>query len=155
MENKNKDPLQRARDYAFLLLKFRLRSEKELWDRLKKKGFDNLVVKETLVFLKDKKFIDDNQFSLGWIESRLRKPLGLRKIRQELKIKGINTEVINKHFDSLKEDYSEENTVLKVVKEKFNKLKGIEPQKAKRRLYAYFLRRGFSPEVVIEVMKRL
>ena len=132
-----------------------MRSEKELRERLKKKKFNDEAIRETIAFLKDKNFINDCTFAHKWLESRIRKPLGLRKIKQELKIKGISPEIIDKEFNALKVNYSEENVLLRIIKEKSDKLKTLDPQKAKRRIYAYLLRRGFSPETVIEAMKKL
>jgi regulatory protein len=147
--------LQKAKDYAFLLLKFRLRSENELRQRLKKKKFDADIIELTLFFLKDKGFIDDNYFAKTWIESRIKKPLGIRRLKAELSIKGINKAIIDTQIDEIKKSYSEEDIVGGIAKDRLNKLKGIDPQKAKKRVYAYLLRRGFSPEVVIDVLNQI
>jgi regulatory protein len=146
---------QKAKEYAFLLLKFRQRSEKEVYQRLKKKKFPEQAIKETVIFLKDKHFIDDNLFARAWIESRLKKPLGIRKIREELRIKGIDEQIIDDNLNEVMQGYSEEGSVLKIAKEKLSKSRNIEPQKAKRRVYSYLLRRGFSPEIVIDVLNQI
>ena len=151
----NLEPLQKAKNYAFLLLKFRPRSEKEIYQRLKKKKFDPGIINQTLAFLKDKGFINDSDFTRLWIESRLKRPLGLRRIRQELNLKGIDKQIIDSRIEEIKKSYSEEGLVTKICQEKFDKLKNIEPQKAKRRIYAYLLRRGFSPEVIIDAINNL
>ena len=155
MINKKIDSLQKTRNYAFLLLKFRPRSEKEIYQRLKKKKFDDRIIKETIAFLKDKDFINDNYFAKAWVESRLKRPLGLRRIKQELRIKGIGKEIIDSQIDEIKKNYSEEDIVAEIARERFNRLKNIEPEKAKRRLYAYLLRRGFSPDIVVEIVNQL
>lgn len=138
-----------------MLLKFRLRSEKELYSRLKKKGFDEVVIKETLSFLKEKSFIDDRIFAKAWIESRLKRPLGIRRIEAELKAKGIDKEIIDSQIEAVKQGYSEEDIVSRIAQERFRKLKDIEPQKAKRRIFAYLLYRGFSPEIIIDMVNQL
>jgi regulatory protein len=152
LQNKNRDLLQKAKNYAFLLLKFRPRSEKEVYQRLKKKKFDEQVIKETLVFLKDKDFLNDTFFAKAWIESRLKRPLGLRRIKQELKIKGIDNKIIDNQIKEIKEDYAEGNIVAKIAQKKFSQLRDIELEKAKRRIFSYLVRRGFSPDVVIDVV---
>lgn len=145
-------PFSKARDYAFLLLKFRLRSEQELYERLKRKKFAEPVIKETLSFLKERGFLDDNLFAKNWIESRLKKPLSIRKIRQELKLKGVAREIIDNQISSIGRDYSEEDIVRGIIRRKLARMKGIEPQIARRRLYAYLVRRGFSAEAVVEAI---
>ena len=146
---------QAARAYAFLLLKFRLRSENELKTRLKQKGFSEALSQDTVNFLKDKEFIDDRVFARGWVSTRLKRPFGLRKIRQELIQKGLDPEIIDNSLSKVKEDYNESQIVSQLAGQRFSKLKNIEPLKAKARVYGYLIRRGFSPDVVGEVIKNL
>ncbi len=151
----NPDLLQKAKNYAYLLLKFRPRSEKELYQRLKKKKFDEQIIQETLTFLKDKRFIDDRDFAQAWVESRIKKPLGIRRIREELKFKGIDKEIIDNTTEKAKEDYFEQDIVTKLARGKLERLKNIEPLKAKRRVLAFLLRRGFSPDIVVDTINQL
>ena len=150
---------QAAREYAFLLLKYRLRSERELLQRLKQKGFSEELCRDTVNFLKNKEFIDDRVFARGWVSSRLKRPFGLRRIKLELVQKGLSKEVIEDTLSRyrgqspLEEDYDEEGIVRKLAEERFSKLKGVEPLKGRQRVYAYLIRRGFSPDVVAKVCK--
>jgi regulatory protein len=146
---------ERARAYAFLLLKFRLRSEEELRQRLKKKKFKDPVIRQTLIFLKEKAFIDDREFAKLWIASRIKKPLGLIRLRQELRLKGVDQEIIDTQIEKIRQNYCEEEIVLKVGEAKFAKLQGIEPYKAKRRLFQYLARRGFSPDTITNAIQQL
>lgn len=134
-----------------MLLKFRLRSVKELSRRLEAKKFPPEIVRQAVVFLKEKKFLDDDAFTRAWIDSRLKKPYGRRKIIQELSLKGIDKELIKAKFQAVR-DYSEEDTVAQIIENKLNALKSVEPEKAKRRIYSYLLRRGFSPDIVINTL---
>ncbi len=146
---------EKAREYAFLLLKFRLRSENELAGRLKQKGFSEELAQDTVNFLKDKQFINDRVFAKGWASSRLKKPFGFRRIKQELAQKGLGKEIIEETFAQLKEDYSESEIVSQLAEQRFSRLKGVELLKAKQRVYAYLLRRGFSPDTVAQIVHKL
>ena len=147
--------LNKAKNYAFLLLKFRPRSINEIETRLKEKGYTHQAVKETLDFLKEKKFLDDDYFAKGWIEWRLKKPFGFRRIRQELQLKGVGQEIVESNIDSLKENYSEEKIVRLLAAERMKRLKTIEPKKAKSRIFSWLLRRGFSQGTVIDAVREL
>lgn len=138
-----------------MLLKFRLRSRREIYERLKRKKFSEEIIEKTLSFLEDKGFINDSDFARAWIASRIIKPLGLRRLRHELKIKGINENTIELRIEEIKDNYSEADVARDIAEAKFNKLKGIEPRKAKRRIYDYLFRRGFSPDVVIDIINQL
>ncbi|MDD5246132.1 MAG: regulatory protein RecX [Candidatus Omnitrophica bacterium] len=145
-------PREKARSYAFLLLKFRLRSEKEMRDYLAKKKLAVDVIDETVAFLKAKGFINDEFFARAWIGSRLKKPLGLRKLRQELAAKGIDRQLIQGCLGEITKNYCESDIVRKIAAEKFAKLKGVDPLKARQRIYRYLVYRGFSPQVVAEAL---
>lgn len=152
---KNSDPLIKARQYAFLLLKYRLRSEEELRLRFRRKKFDTKTIEETISFLRQKRFIDDRLFCRAWIDSRLKRPYGLRRIKLELKKKGIPAKVIEEESAKVCENYSESSEILELAKTRFEKLKDMEPYAAKRRLYAWLLRKGFNPESVSEAIEQL
>ncbi|MFH1458284.1 MAG: regulatory protein RecX [Candidatus Omnitrophota bacterium] len=153
MRNREDCP-EKARNYAFLLLKFRLRSERELTQRLKQKSFKEPAIKETISFLKEKGFINDDAFARMWLASRLKRPLGLRRIRQELKAKGVDEEIIESQVREIKKDYSEEEIIKKLVKTRLDKSKRLDPRIARRRVMGYLLRRGFPPETVADVMNQ-
>lgn len=104
--------------------------------------------------MKEKKFLDDNEFARMWLESRLKRTLGIRRIRQELKTKGIDKAIIDRQIGEIKDAYSEDEIVSELLKQRLAKLKGIDPQKARQRVYGYLLRRGFSPETVIDVLNK-
>jgi regulatory protein len=146
---------EKARAYAFLLLKYRLRSENELKTRLKQKGFSLALAESTVSFLKDRQFIDDRVFARGWVSSRLKRPLGKRKIKLELMQKGVASEIIQEALTWANQDYSESQTVTQLAKQRFSKLQGIDPLKAKMRVYGYLMRRGFSPDLVGEAIRQL
>jgi regulatory protein len=152
VKNIDRDSFEKAKNYAFLLLKFRLRSEKELIWRLKRKKFDAATIKKVLEFLKEKDFINDKDFAKSWAESRLKRVWGLKKIKEELKLKGIAQDTIDNQIAEIKKSYCEKEIVSEIIEKRTKRLKGIEPEKAKRRIYAYLLRRGFSQDVIIEAL---
>ncbi|MEW6075241.1 MAG: regulatory protein RecX [Candidatus Omnitrophota bacterium] len=156
MHNKRTtDAFERAKEYAFLLLKFRQRSETEIRQRLERKKFDTAIIKDTVAFLTEKGFLDDRRFAVAWAESRLKKPFGLRRVRQELKIKGICGEVIEEVSAEAGARYPEKEIVEAIVRKRLKGFAGEDTVTIKRRLYGYLLRRGFSCDVTTETINRL
>ncbi len=137
------------------MLKFRARSETEIYDSLKRKKFDEEIIRQTCKSLKEKRFIDDDCFAQQWIASRLRKPFGLRRIRRELILKGIADSVIESNIAKITNNYSEEDIILNIAKAKLSKFTGQDTDKEKKRLYGYLLRRGFSSEAIMDVINEL
>jgi Uncharacterized protein conserved in bacteria len=78
-----------AKRIAFQMLKFRNRSRREIYDRLKRKGFSEEIISQAIDFLARLKYLDDEEFARSWSQSRIAKPLGLRRISFELKQKGV------------------------------------------------------------------
>lgn len=113
------------------------------------------MIDQVIQYLKGKGFIDDRIFARTWIGSRLKKPLGLNRLKAELKQKGICEQIISQVLSEAKEGYNEDELVQKLAQQKFAKLRDVEPYKAKRRLYSYFIRRGFSADVVTEIISQL
>ena len=152
MENKT---LEKARAYAFLLLKYRLRSKKELGERLARKKFPEEMITLVVDSLEAKGFLDDAVFARSWIASRASRKFGGRRIQQELRQKGVDPALIEAGLRELRERSPEAETIRQIAGDKFRRAKGLDPRTAKRRIYAYFLRRGFSPDAVIDILNEM
>lgn len=147
--------MNEALRYAFCLLKFRPRSEYELRQRLKRRRYSESTVKEILLFLKEKGLVDDVEFARIWVESRIKKPLGINRLRQELKIKGIDQDLIDEVIESVGSKYSEEEMIKDLIQRRWERLRHIEPAKAKRRLFLYLLRRGFPSDTIQQELNKI
>jgi regulatory protein len=144
-----------AKRIAYQLLKFRARSEREIRDRLKQKGFAPEIIGQTIEGLYRLKYLNDREFAAAWTNSRLNKPLGIRRIRLELRQKGISEELIAETLDNIRPKYREYDTVLELARARFGKMKGIEEPKARRRVYTFLAHRGFNIDTINEVMDNL
>lgn len=156
MDKEAKD-LSRGRSYVLRLLKIRLRSEKEIRDKLKAKKYAAVVIEDLLAYFKGLGYINDFEFARAWVNSRLSRPLGYKMIGAELKDKGIPEEIIDALIREKKSTVSESGIVRELAARRWNRLREArEPaDKIKPKLYAYLLRRGFSYEVVAEEVRKL
>jgi regulatory protein len=147
--------MSEAYRYAIRLLKFRPRSEYELHQRLKRRGFGEDIIVEAILRLREQSLINDFEFARIWIESRIKKPLGISRLKQELKIKGVNTEIIEQAIGNIDIKYNEDEIIRELIQRRWEKLGHIQPQKAKRRLFLYLLRRGFPSDKVREAINQI
>lgn len=155
MRNSAADASGKAKRYALLLLKFRVRSEKEMAGRLKEKKFAGPVVKNTLAFLKKNNLINDADFARLWIQARIGGLCGLDRLKEELRAKGVAARIIERELKKAGGNYKEEDTVARLAVEQLASMGNLEPQKAKRRLFAYLARRGFSQEIIEQVIHKV
>jgi regulatory protein len=134
-----------AKEASLRFLSFRRRTEKEVRDKLKRRGFDNKTIKSTIEKLKDYDLINDAEFATAWVKERLaHRPRGKKLLRQELWRKGIKKEIIDQVTDELcKDEDQAASELLEKIKRRY---RNIEPQVARRRMLGLLLRRGFSYE---------
>ncbi|MDP2654536.1 MAG: regulatory protein RecX [Candidatus Omnitrophota bacterium] len=147
------DPAVKARETVYRLLKIRLRSEKEIVSKLAAKGIPPDVIQTTVEYFKKARFLDDAVFTRAWINSRLNKPFGAQRIRFELRQKGVDEAIIRELLAVSEEE--ELDSVLGLAQRRWKKYKGIDPQKAKRRLFEFLARRGFRPAVIQKALRQL
>ncbi len=144
--------LRKSKAVVYRLLKYRVHSEKEVYTKLKRKSFSDQTIEETLKYFKELELIDDRQFTKEWISARLNKPFGFHRIQHELKLKGIDDGLLKAELHEALSDYSEVSIVQDLAQQRAVMYKGLDPMKAKQRIYGYLSQRGFSPEVVKEVV---
>lgn len=149
--------LSSGRNYLLRLIKFRIRSEKELRDKLRAKQYDGPIVEELIAYFKRLGYCDDREFARSWINNRLAKPLALRAIEVELKQKGIGREIISELISEKKGTLNEFDIARELAKTRLEKLKAGKEKsdKIKQKLYYYLSRRGFSGDIVGEVINQI
>lgn len=150
------EQLKKAREYAFLLLKFRPRSINEFREKLNKHGFSEDVIDKITADFKKRGLLDDAKFAKMWLADRMNlKPMGKLKLRQELKEKGISEFDIDDTFESAKNEIDEYESARKLAQNRLRQMKGLHELTMKRRLAGFLSRRGFSYDAVIKVVNEV
>jgi regulatory protein len=142
----------RTRDYALKLLSYRGRSERELAERLLRKGITESETSSLILYLKEIGLVDDMSLS----EALKRETLTSRRLSQNgakrfMLKRGIPSEIVDLVFSS-HEDTDFDNAV-HIVKKKLKVLGNYPQPVARRRLYNFLLRRGYSSETIRKVFR--
>jgi len=140
---------------ALRFLKIRPRSVAELKVKLDGKGFDAGEIEITLNDLIASGLLDDRAFTKSWINYRLARPFGFRRIIQELKIKGVDQEIIDQALAELDGNYSPQEVALELARRRWQRLPALDPLKKKKRVLDFLLRRGFDADIAMKVIKKL
>ena len=144
----------KARNNAYALLRTRPRSEREIRDRLKLRGYAPALIEEIIEGLKKIGDIDDSKFAMAWMESRMHSnPVGDGVLKRELQMKGLSDEIIADTLKNKSENYDEYEIALSMAGARFERLKRLDRQKAGKRLYDFLLRRGFTYDNVKRVVE--
>lgn len=144
----SEDKIIRGKEYLLRLLSRRIYSRYEILKKLNYKGYPENIIANLILWLENNNYINDEIFAKTWAQFRLQnKPIGRYKLNQELKIKGIKQEIIQKVIDKTYNEIDELTLARNLIKEKIvsSEIKNIriDPKK----IYNLLLRRGFSREV--------
>ncbi len=143
-----------SRDYALRLIEFRDRTEKELCEKLKEKGYEEAQIEDTLEFLKSYGYIDDKRYASHFIHDAINlKKWGKIRIRTELLRKGIDHEAVEFAIEDAFAEI-EDDRVLSIMKKRF-KDSDFSNIKERTRIFNFFMRRGFTSEEIKGAMNKM
>ncbi len=142
----------RAKEYALKLLSYRGRSEKELEDRLLRKGISKPDASSAIEYLKGIGLIDDVTFAETLMsEAVTTKMLSRNGARRYMLSRGLSRDIVDR-ISSDSEDTDFVNAG-KLVEKKLRVMGKCPSLVAKKRLYAHLLRRGYSSEIIARVLR--
>lgn len=150
------DGVVRAMVEAHRLIDYRMRTRRELSLKLTSRGWSVEVVKNVLSRLESADLINDARFSRLWIDERLRnRPVGLALLRRELKLKGIDAEIINTTLDEQGNGEGEAERAYEALRRQSHRYVRLDRNIAHRRMVAFLGRRGFVQAVIYKVVHRV
>jgi regulatory protein len=148
---KKGDERDKAYYQAVRFLGFRPRSQVEIEQHLRGKGYAAEVVEETSRRLIEQGYLDDKAFAQLWVENREQfRPKGARALRYELKQKGIEDKII----DTVLTDLDEAELAWAAVERKLRTWENLPVDKLKQKLIGFLSRRGFNYEITRRIFER-
>jgi len=146
------DHFHRCHSAAVHYLSYRLRSESEIRERLRQRGFDGDTLEAVITRLNERGLVDDMAFAQFWKDDRETfSPRSRWLTRLELRRKGVANDIIDKVVDDIDDDYSAYRAALG----KARNLPRSDYQSFRRRLGEYLKRRGFSYGVINHTVERI
>ncbi len=149
----SQEELNKAQAYALMLLGYRERSLREIKIRMRQKGYEEKLVEKVVKYLKDRNLINDKRFTQLWAESRIKKGYGRWRIQSELEQKGVNREITDEILKDLYSGIDEVQVALDLVEKK--RWVSKEPPRLTERVSNLLRRRGFSFEVISNVVEKI
>lgn len=160
-------PFDRAQFHAFLLersypyalekavslLASRARTEKEIVDALRQNAYPEQAIARVMARLHDEGYIDDAAFAGQWVSSRTAKGMGSRRIRQELRLKGVSQRDIDEALDFVDEDEAL-NAALQAA-EKASRSRNLSDPADRQKVIAALVRRGYDFSTAKTALQKL
>ncbi len=145
---------EQAHALCLRLLTARARSRAELIGKMAKHGYPDEVAETVLSRLVSVGLVDDEDFAAQWVRSRhTYSGKGKRALAAELRIKGVDAEVIAAALDGI-DAGAERGRAEQLVKRKLRRevlAEGDDP-KVVRRLVGMLARRGYSQTMAVAVV---
>ncbi len=140
-----------ARRYALRLLAYRGRSEKELRERLERKGYGADVIATVTDDLRNAGFIDDAVLASGLVrQAREGKLLGCHAARLFIERRGVGRDLAEAVMEY---DEGEELSTLRKLIGKKTRLSGVpRTPREKQRLWNFLSRKGYSTRLIRKAM---
>ena len=146
------DLFQRCLNAALRYLGYRPRSEAELRQRLRRRGFNGGNVEATLDKLKEQGLVNDLAFAEFWKDTRQSfSPRSQWLTRAELRQKGVAEDII----DRVVADVDDEDSAYRAAASKARSLPKTDYQSFRRRLGEYLKRRGFGYGVINHTVQQV
>ena len=145
--------LRDAKSAAIKYLAFKLRTEKEIRDKLYNKGFEEEIVSSAIDELKSSGYIDDRLYASKYISDRLKlKPRSGKLLQYELECRGVARDDIFYVLNGT--DLDELSIAESLVNKKFGKF-DCSDEKIVKRIYSFLSNRGFDYGIINEVIGRI
>ncbi len=142
--------LDKAINYIF----YKPRSEKEVYEYLKKEKLEEKDINKIITKLKKNKLINDELYVDALIQDFHLKLKGLHAFKYELILKGIDDSLINKALLNYHEEEMLEELIVKYQKEA-DRLNNLPVIKQKQKIRESLIRRGFENQTINEVLNQL
>ena len=141
---------------ALRFLEARQRSTVEVRTRLNRAGYRPDLVEGAIARLIELGMLDDQAFARAWVESRDRAhPRGERALQRELRMKGIDPEVVAGTLEDRQADRPEADLAAasRLLARNASQLGRVpDPRSRRQRAYALLGRNGFDSETAVSAI---
>ena len=133
-------PFDREAFDSFLAM--RSRTQQEIADALRKNAYPERTIACVMARLDEAGYINDTDFAEQWAASRTTKGMGARRIRMELRQKGVDSEAIDEALSAIDHD-DMLSGALKAAR-KAASGKNLADPKDRQKIFAALARRGYG-----------
>ena len=142
-----------ALDKAVSLLASRARTEKEIVSALRQNAYPEQTIARVMARLHDEGYINDAAFAGQWVSARTAKGMGARRIRQELRLKGVSQSDIDEALNSVDEEETMDAAVQ--AAEKASRGRNPSDPADRQKIIAALVRRGYDFSTAKTALQRL
>ncbi|AWX13819.1 recombination regulator RecX [Mergibacter septicus] len=139
-----------ALNYLIGLLARRDYSEYEIRYKMQAKGFSDDDIDHALLHCQQRNWQSDQRFCENYLLARAHKGYGLKRIKQELKLKGITNQTLSLVLEEQEINWQE--LAIACLKKKFPDYHHVNDLKIKQKIWRYMSNHGFETEDFIHLI---
>jgi regulatory protein len=145
-----------ARQRLVRHLALRRKSEQEARDYLGRLGFDDEAVEQAVAAARELGMLDDALYAEAYRRTQERSARkGHRAIRHELLMRGVDKSVADAALEPSSAPDAQRNLAREAARRRATSLAKEEPAKARQKLFAFLMRKGFDGDVAGQVTREL
>ncbi|MCD6583537.1 MAG: RecX family transcriptional regulator [Candidatus Omnitrophica bacterium] len=146
------DQFKKALNYSFLLLKYRLRTVKEIKDRLKKKRFEDSIIEKVIDYLREHNYINDREFAYAFTKEKLERGFGIRRVLSDLRRLGIHHSLVEEILQRAEREFNQQEVLRKLIDKLYKRYK--DKKRKREKIMRYLLQRGFSYDEILRYLEK-
>lgn len=149
-ELKHESDYVRAKSRALWYLDRASHTEKALYDKLVRAGFEKTACAEVIARFVELGLVDDRRFAENFAERCIDSGISKREAVYKMTVKGVPRDIAYEAVDAL--DTDEEEQVRTLLQKKY--LSKLSSENGTQKVYAALIRKGFSFSAVKNVLKK-
>jgi regulatory protein len=154
------EDLHNAKRVALRFLSYRLRTVREVRDKLRENEFGDEVISKTIYDLEQTGLLNDKEFARTYIRDTLAiRPSGKYLLKRRLLLLGLDKSLIDEVLNESLENASQESAALEVARKFMKKANALQrrkdPLKIRNRLVNFLGRRGFTWDMISKTVKEV
>jgi len=153
------EDLERCYAAGLRILKYRFNSEAELRRKLQFKNFERADIDDTIVRLRDEKWLDDTRFAGAFVRTRQNKRIGPKRIARELQAAGVDTDTArnalreNSDPERERDDLNAEYVKRRRMLVRRHGAAYLETAEGRNKITMYLLKQGYDASLIHSVVK--
>lgn len=150
----SKDPYRKAMNTAVRILVRRDHTGFELRQKLRQRGYDRGVIDAVLTECERLDYINDERTARVYIGQLARRGFGIRRIRLELKKKGLSGDRFESILNESSSEIDEHEIARKILQKKMKSFEREKDSKKRRdKIYRFLYSKGFSDIVISDLIR--
>jgi regulatory protein len=146
---------------ALRILKYRFNSEVELRRKLRGKRFEKDEIEETILRLRNEKWLDDERFAAAFVRTRANKRVGQLRIRRELHAAGVSQSDAKDAVTANVDPEREQEALRELCRKRARMLvrrhgeEYLRTSEGRNKLVGYLLKQGYDAGLIREALKEI